>query len=131
MEQFSSRKNFRLEPALMERARRDFSARRGGDDETLETMKACFDATGMTIDPHTAVGLYAAMAGMEADPAIPMVALACAHPAKFPEAVEKATGHRPPVPARLAAVMKKAEHLMVLPKELEKLKLVMRQDVQK
>jgi threonine synthase len=47
-----------------------------------------------------------------------MIALATAHPAKFPEAVERATGIRPPVPAALADIMERREHITVLPNDV-------------
>ena len=74
-------------------------------------------AAGGLIDPHTAVGLAAA-AAPPADPAVPLVALATAHPAKFPDAVEAATGVRPPLPPRLADLMSAAERFTVLPNDL-------------
>ena len=131
MEQFAAKKQFAVPLELRVQARRAFTARRGTDEDTLAMMRACYEATGLIIDPHTAVGLHAATASMAADPAVPMVALACAHPAKFPEAVETAMGLTPPAPARLAAVMKKAEHLMVLPNNLDRLKSVVRQAVRR
>ena len=47
-----------------------------------------------------------------------MIALACAHPAKFPEAVERAVGFRPAPPPRLAAALTRPERIHVLPNEL-------------
>ena len=67
----------------------------------------------MLIDPHTAVAVAAARARARRDTATaPMVALATAHPAKFPDAVERATGVRPPLPPALAEIMDKprADH---------------------
>ena len=96
-------------------------AHRCNDEQTLETMRTCYLETGMLIDPHTAVGLHAATAAMEEDPATPMVIVSTAHPAKFPQAVEKATGIKPPVPARLAAVLKKAEHFTPLANDISKI----------
>lgn len=129
MKQFAEKKSFTLPPDAMAQARREFTARRGTDDDTLAMMRACYEATGLQIDPHTAVGLHAATRSMEADPAVPMVVLACAHPAKFPDPVTAATGHAPPVPPRLAAVLKKAEHLMVMPNDVTRLKNSVRQFV--
>ena len=75
------------------------------DDETLATMRRVFDATGYTADPHTAVGLAAARRDREARGGdAPRVVLATAHPAKFPDAVERATGRAPVAPRRLAAL---------------------------
>lgn len=120
---FKAGKPYRIESnKMMDRARREFSARRCDDEQTLAIMKECHDNTGMLIDPHTAVAMHAAVAEMEENPAVPMVILACAHPAKFPEAVEKATGITPEMPARLEAVMKKAEHYTPLGNDFEKVK---------
>ena len=66
----------------------------------------------MTIDPHSAIGVYAARQAhadgtVSAD--VPIVALACAHPAKFGAAVTKATGDAPKLPPHLANLMKRPE----------------------
>jgi threonine synthase len=60
----------------------------------------------------------AAARGARRDPDIPLVALACAHPAKFPDAVESATGIRPPLPPRLADLLQRPERIAVLPNDL-------------
>ncbi|MEQ1788791.1 MAG: threonine synthase, partial [Acidimicrobiales bacterium] len=67
-----------------------FDAASLDDRATLEVIREVHDATGMLVDPHTAVGIGAARA-RRSGPG-PMVALATAHPAKFPDAVEQATG---------------------------------------
>ena len=69
------------------------------------------------ICPHTAVGLHAARA-RRGDPAVPMVMLATAHPAKFPDAVEAACGVRPALPPRLADLMTRPERVMRVPNDL-------------
>jgi threonine synthase len=74
--------------------------------ETARAILATRNETGELIDPHTAVGVAAAARVGPADPATPMVTLATAHPAKFPEAVKAACGVEPPMPHsvfRLAA----------------------------
>jgi threonine synthase len=63
----------------------------------------------MLIDPHTAIGLAAARACGPQDRAVPVVALGTAHPAKFPDAVEAATGLRPPLPSHLADLFERPE----------------------
>jgi threonine synthase len=66
------------------------------------------------------VGLAAARAEQpHLDPAVPLVALACAHPAKFPDAVERATGVRPPLPPRLADLYEHEERVTVLPNDFK------------
>ena len=74
-------------------------------------------ATGELVDPHTAIGLAAA-AAQRGDRAVPMITAATAHPAKFPDAVEKACGVRPALPPRLAGLMDKPERVTVLPNDL-------------
>jgi threonine synthase len=70
--------------------------------------------TGYCIDPHTAVGI--AVAEKETrDPAVPIVALSTAHPAKFPDAVEAACGHRPVLPDWLADLGGRPERVTRLP----------------
>lgn len=82
------------------------------DDEGPGGTKAIiadvFDRTGMVLDPHTAVGLGAAR--QHAEPGVPMITLATAHPAKFPDAVEAATSERPGLPDRLADLFERPEH---------------------
>ena len=71
----------------------------------------------MLLDPHTAVAVGAVDL---VRPSItgPMVTLATAHPAKFPDAVEQATGIRPQLPAHLADLMKRPEYVTDLPNDL-------------
>ncbi|MEC8793210.1 MAG: threonine synthase, partial [Pseudomonadota bacterium] len=78
-------------------------------------------ATGEVIDPHTAVGLETAVA-LGAEIEAPLIALACAHPAKFPDAVAQATGVTPVLPPRLADLMERPERVDVLPNDLETMK---------
>ena len=118
MKAFKDHGSFRLNDGLMEKARRDFSARRCSDEQTKELMGACYAETGYLIDPHTAVGLHAAWQ-VKQDPALPIVALACAHPAKFPEAVKAATGIHPPLPDHLADLFERKEHLAILKNDLK------------
>ena len=98
-----------------------FDAGRLDDAGTLAAIADCARRFGETIDPHTAVG-YAVAQQHRRDPAIPMVVLATAHPAKFPDAVEKATGVRPPLPARLGDLMDRAERVDGLRNDVEALK---------
>ena len=70
-----------------------FEAASLDDRATLDVIRQVHDTTGVLVDPHTAVGIGAARARRTGDS--PMVALATAHPAKFPDAVEQATGIRP------------------------------------
>lgn len=95
-----------------------FDAASFDDEATLAEIRRTHEATGVLIDPHSAVGLAAARSARR-DPRIPMVTLATAHPAKFPDAVERATGVRPPLPEFLGDLLDRDEHFDVLPNDLE------------
>lgn len=88
-----------------------FKAARCNDDLTLSTMADVYRESGMLIDPHTAVGLSAArqLRGRDGESGVPVVTLATAHPAKFPDAVVKATGVHPNLPEHLADLLERAE----------------------
>ena len=109
-------------------ARGLFSAHKVDDTLTMQTIAETYASTGMLIDPHTAVAVAAARAelGAKAIGPAPMVALATAHPAKFPDAVERATGIRPPPPPVLAELFDKPERIVVLPNDLDTVKRFIR-----
>jgi threonine synthase len=100
-------------------SRRLFSAHKVDDTETMRTIAKTYARSGILIDPHTAVAVAAAEADIAAHGRdTPMVALGCAHPAKFPDAVERATGIRPSLPPALADLLERPERIVVLPNEL-------------
>jgi len=102
------------------KARRLFSACRVDDTRTMDTIADTYARSGVLIDPHTAVAVAAARHGMDTDDGrAPMIALACAHPAKFPDAVERATGIRPALPAAQGDLFERRERLVVLPNDLD------------
>ncbi|MFO1075651.1 MAG: threonine synthase [Geminicoccaceae bacterium] len=76
--------------------------------EVARTIARTLEATGDLVDPHTGVGLAVA-ARQELPPGLPLVTLATAHPAKFPEAVEAACGVAPRLPQRYAGLMSAPE----------------------
>jgi threonine synthase len=96
-----------------------FQAARLDDNETLEVIARTHRESGMLLDPHTAVGV-GAVAKLRADGTLrgTTVTLATAHPAKFPDAVERATGVRPPLPPHLANLFDLDEHVTRLPNDL-------------
>ena len=93
-----------------------FAGYRCDDAATLATMRDVHERHGLLIDPHTAVGLSAAMAC--ARDGVPTITLATAHPAKFPDAVERATGIRPELPEHVADLFSRAERSTDLPNDL-------------
>ena len=98
--------------ADLARVRGEFISRSVTEEETLATIAQLHRETGYLLDPHTAVGVKAALECV-GDGATP-VCLATAHPAKFGEAVRKATGIAPPYPAALAGIEKLPTRCAVL-----------------
>lgn len=94
-----------------------FDGARFSDEETTAEIRATYEETGVVVDPHTAVGIAAAKAARR-DPDVPMVCLATASPAKFPEAVEAAIGVRPELPDHLADLLDRPERFDELPNDL-------------
>jgi threonine synthase len=105
---FAQTGSLTLDAAALAAVRDLFEAVSLDDEATLEAMRGEYRRSGTLLDPHTAVGLTAGRA-REAARDAPLVALATAHPAKFPEAVERATGISPPLPPRLADLHERPE----------------------
>ncbi|MGH1504213.1 MAG: threonine synthase [Acidimicrobiales bacterium] len=97
--------------------RAEFDAGHVTDDETLAEIGRVHDELGLLLDPHTAVGVLAARRCRD-DSGLPMITLSTADPAKFPDAVEKATGVRPPLPAFLSELHERPEYLHETANEL-------------
>jgi threonine synthase len=92
------------------------------DRQTEAAIRRIYETTGYLADPHTAIGIEAArVAGT-----VPVVAMATAHPAKFPDAVEKATGIRPSLPPRLAHLMSGTERFTRAPNDLAAVETLLR-----
>ncbi|MBI0475326.1 threonine synthase [Sphingomonas sp. MA1305] len=106
----------RLTNAQADFARHLFTPARIDADGMALAMRWASEHAGETIDPHTAVALAAARA---ADLDVPVVTLATAHPAKFRDAVERATGSRPSLPARLGDLFAREERFATLPGTFE------------
>ena len=108
---------FTLDNAMLAEARALFAAHRCDEKETTETIRAVHESTGLVIDPHSAVGIAAARkarAAGDVGAETPLVVLATAHPAKFPDAVEKAVGFKPSLPERAGDLFTRPERYEVL-----------------
>jgi threonine synthase len=117
MASFRSTGSLKVGANALASVRRLFDAGRRDDEGTLAAIADCRGRFGETLDPHTAVG-YAVAQQCRRDPAVPMVVLATAHPAKFPDAVQRATGVRPALPPRLADLMQRTERIDGLPNDI-------------
>jgi threonine synthase len=112
---------FTLAPDRLQRVRRLFDGFRLDDEATLAEITRVYRMTGEVIDPHSAIGIAAARARRREDVPV-MVAMATAHPAKFPDAVERACGVRPELPDALSDLYEREERLINLPNDLNQLK---------
>ena len=115
---------FRISPNALGALRENFSSGRASEDETRATIRAIHAATGEVLCPHSAVGVKVAQ---EAAGPEPMVTLATAHPAKFPDAVEAATGLRPALPPRMADLFARPERVTRVPNDLGALETLIRE----
>jgi threonine synthase len=98
------------------------------DDATRAEIRSTYERTGVILDPHSAVGVAAARAARR-DRDVPMICLATAHPAKFPDAVEQAIGIRPELPAHLSDLFDRAERYDTMPADLGALQTYVRAKV--
>jgi threonine synthase len=123
MRELAEEGGFILAPGALERLRAGFASARASEEETAAAIAETYRATGEIVCPHTAAGVHAARL-RRGDPAVPMVVLATAHPAKFPDAVEAACGVRPALPPRLADLLARPERVTHVPNELEVIETV-------
>ena len=103
--------------AAWHRARAVFHGFRLDDPGTLAEIRRLHATTGYLADPHTVIGIAAARAHAPGH-GMPTVAMATAHPAKFPDAIERAIGTRPALPPRLADLFDREERFVVLPNDI-------------
>ena len=114
MRGFEQTKAMRLTNAQRENAAAIFTSARADAEAMAAAMRWAHDHCGQVIDPHTAIGLHAART-VDMDPAVPVVTLATAHPAKFPDAVVAATGVHPRLPERIGDLFTREERYDRLP----------------
>ena len=112
MQGFEGTRAMRLSNAQREGAAGLFAGERVDMDEMALAMRRTHEDAGQTADPHTAIALAAAQRHLS--PGVPMVTLATAHPAKFADAVERATGARPALPARVGDLFDRDERFDVV-----------------
>jgi threonine synthase len=107
--------SFTLPPAVHAVIAQKFSSGRTDEETTLSTIRTTFASSAKLLDPHTAVAY--SVARSHPNRSAPMITLATAHPAKFPDAVEKATGIRPSLPPRLSDLFSRPEHFVTVPND--------------
>ncbi len=111
---FEATRAMQLTNAQREGAAALFSSGRADAGDMAQAIRWAWEASGELLDPHTAIGLHAALAA-DLPREVPVVTLATAHPAKFRDAVERATGHRPMLPSRIGDLFDREERMIELP----------------
>ena len=117
MTELRERGGFTLSQGALDRLRGEFDSVAVNEDATRATIARVLEETGEIVCPHTAVGLHAAQAA-RGDASVPMVVLATAHAAKFPDAVESACGVRPSLPERMSDLLERPERITRVPDDL-------------
>ncbi|WP_226018291.1 threonine synthase [Novosphingobium sp. FKTRR1] len=109
MRTFESTKALQLTNTQRESIATLFSSERADGVDMAHAMRWAHENAGEVLDPHTAIGLHAARVAKDLPADVPVVTLATAHPAKFVDAVERATGVRPPLPVRVGDLFEREE----------------------
>ncbi|MCR9108510.1 threonine synthase [Marivita sp. XM-24bin2] len=115
---------FHVSQGAMQVLRDHYDSGRVSEDETLTMIAHAHAHMGELLCPHSAIGVQVAEA--QRDPNVPMITLATAHPAKFPDAVEKASGIRPPLPERMADLFDREERVTRVPNDLDQLETLIK-----
>jgi threonine synthase len=115
MAEFAATRRLPLPADILAALRTRYVATHTDDAATVETIAQVHRETGRLIDPHTAVAVAAAR--KHKGQGEPVVVLSTADPAKFPDAVRRATGQIPPLPPRLAGLYEGTERVTVLPND--------------
>ena len=124
MDELRERGGFRVSQGALEALRETYASGRASEEETRAAIREVRAGTGELLCPHTAVGVHVARAHRGAGP---MVTLATAHPAKFPDAVEEAAGVRPGLPPRMADLYDRRERVTALPNALDRIEAHIRE----
>ncbi|MXQ08768.1 threonine synthase [Alphaproteobacteria bacterium GH1-50] len=124
MAELKSAGGFPVSQGAIEVLREVYASGRASEEETSATITAMRARTGEVLCPHSAVGVKVAEELLGAEP---MITLATAHPAKFPDAVEAATGLRPPLPSRMSDLYDRPERITRVPNDLSEIERVIRE----
>ncbi|MFC7705663.1 threonine synthase [Plastorhodobacter daqingensis] len=126
MQELRQTGGFRISQGAIDVLRETFLSGRASEDETRATIAGAFAATGEILCPHTAVGVNVAERHLGP---VPMITLATAHPAKFPDAVEAAIGLRPALPPRMADLFVRPERVTRVANDLAGIESLVRERI--
>ncbi len=117
MEELKTGGGFEVSQGALQALQEIYASGRVSEEETLAQIAATRAATGEIICPHTAIGVK--VAEDHRTPGTPMVTLATAHPAKFPAAVEQATGVHPALPPAMSNLYERPERVTQIANDLQ------------
>ena len=117
---------FSISQGAIDFLREQFVSGRASEEETMATIRKTFETTGEVLCPHSAVGVKVASEHLGTTP---MITLATAHPAKFPDAVKAACGQDAPLPPRMADLFERPERMEHVPNDLGALEALIRDRV--
>ena len=126
VDDLKSKGAFTISQGAIEMLRDTFASGRASEDETYAAIKSELTRSGELLCPHSAVGVKV---GDEYQSDVPMITLATAHPAKFPAAVEKATGQHPPLPPHMADLYEREERVTRVPNDLAALQTLIKERI--
>ncbi|MBM7066925.1 threonine synthase [Actibacterium sp. 188UL27-1] len=124
MDDLKSTGAFKISQGALETLREGYASGRASEKETSAAITHALNTTGELLCPHSAVGVHVAEQHLGA---APMVTLATAHPAKFPDAVETATGQRPTLPIRMSDLYERSERVTQVDNNLTTLEDLIRE----
>lgn len=113
-------RRFELGPTA-QRFAAEFAAQAASEADVAEAIRATLAKSGYLLDPHTACGVVA-LARTAPQSEVPGIVLSTAHPAKFPDAMERITGERPGLPPRLSSLLTDPERFQVVANDIEAVK---------
>ncbi|SFT80112.1 threonine synthase [Sedimentitalea nanhaiensis] len=111
---------FDVSQGAMEFLQEQFDSGRASEAETLAAISETLRDSTELLCPHSAVGVK--VARELRNPEVPMITLATAHPAKFPAAVQKASGIHPPLPPRMSDLYERPERVHRIANDLDAMK---------
>jgi len=127
MDDLKTKGGFTLSQGVLDNLRAQFDSGRVSEQETSTEITHSFATRAELLCPHSAIGVRVADA--QRDSNVPMITLATAHPAKFPDAVHAATGERPELPARMADLFERPERVTRVANDLHALKQIVQERI--
>ncbi|PTL86962.1 MAG: threonine synthase [Candidatus Liberibacter europaeus] len=120
MDSLINRKYFQIIPEHLQKIRRVFAAKKASMNDVNDVIRSVLEKSNYLVDPHTAIGIHAALACRKSS--VPIITLATAHPAKFPDAVKDASGVFPYIPIFLQKTLEGTENFDIMNRDIDKVK---------